>query len=716
MAQGSAKKNQGPAGATGATGPLGPTGPQGTPGVTGPIGPIGSPGVTGATGPQGQQGIQGATGVTGPTGPQGNQGSPGITGLTGSPGINAYSTTEGFTQPAIGNAIPIRVPSGQWMQIGQYVFIPSGGYYSVASGSVPTFSIKNLGYSGVNIPVGSTVATAFISPGGIAGTTGATGPQGQQGIQGTTGPTGPIGPQGIQGITGATGTAGATGPTGPQGPQGSPGVTGATGPIGTPGSAGATGPTGPQGPQGIQGPTGAPGAAGSLFTNVPSGFISPVLSIHISGDNFRAAPSGASFLDTYLVASGATGGWTGMDGRLLQFGYSAVGFSGWTDITLASIQAGQMFIVGATGPRGQATGYVPTGSFAGKYGQIVQMNSNAPGASYTFMIPTTGAQVVIAGANAVSQDFQYVYDALNGGWIKPQRLAYYSNLKIANYTMNVNDEVVGIGRLTQAITVNLPSGPAIGDTYAIKDVLGSAQSFPITVNGAGQNIDQATTFTLNKPFSSYYFGFNGTQWNILNDYGVATSTIPISNNGSPIAKFAANINLIGGLLGTTGVGNTVNINSLNDFAIFGLTGANMSTGLAASGPMVRWNTDIIGATGLIGHTTIGTAAGVVVINKSGWYEVDYSLRFTGIVASGLSQPLTQCFLSATGGFGVGTPIPQSYALASVASGQGFAAQSFMVYIPASSNIETFVSKFPGGSPSGIAYSPTGSKFSIKLKG
>lgn len=33
------------------------------------------------------------------------------------------------------------------MQIGQYVFIPSGGYYTVASGSVPTF-IASFGLSG----------------------------------------------------------------------------------------------------------------------------------------------------------------------------------------------------------------------------------------------------------------------------------------------------------------------------------------------------------------------------------------------------------------------------------------------------------------------------------------------------------------------------------------------------------------------------------------
>ena len=50
--------------------------------------------------------------------------------------------------------------------------------------------LQNLGYSGVNIPIGSIVSAAFVSPGGIAGTTGITGAQGIQGSPGVTGATG----------------------------------------------------------------------------------------------------------------------------------------------------------------------------------------------------------------------------------------------------------------------------------------------------------------------------------------------------------------------------------------------------------------------------------------------------------------------------------------------------------------------------------------------
>ena len=95
--------------------------------------------MTGATGPTGAQGAQGVTGATGPTGAQG------VTGPTGPDGINTYSLLiSGYTQPAIGGLISLQIPSSYWMQVGQYVFIPSGGYYQVASGSTPTQVLKIL--------------------------------------------------------------------------------------------------------------------------------------------------------------------------------------------------------------------------------------------------------------------------------------------------------------------------------------------------------------------------------------------------------------------------------------------------------------------------------------------------------------------------------------------------------------------------------------------
>ena len=134
----------------------------------------------------------GPTGTIGATGVQGPQGATG----QGIPGDGAYSTSYGFTQPSVGANITITTPSGNWIQPNMYVFIPSGGYYIVVSSSGGAATIQNPGYSGVNIPVGSAVATAYIVPGGIAGVTGSTG------SIGSTGPTGPMGATGSIGVTG----------------------------------------------------------------------------------------------------------------------------------------------------------------------------------------------------------------------------------------------------------------------------------------------------------------------------------------------------------------------------------------------------------------------------------------------------------------------------------------------------------------------------------
>jgi hypothetical protein len=139
-------------------------------------------------------------GVTGAQGPQGSPGVTGTMGPAGATGFNAYGTVSQFTQPTGGANAAVLVPAGGWMQVGQVVFVASGGHYSVSSGSVPTFYIQNLGISGINLPPGQTIATGAITPGGAVGSTGVTGPAGFSGANRltsqfllgfSTGPTGP---------------------------------------------------------------------------------------------------------------------------------------------------------------------------------------------------------------------------------------------------------------------------------------------------------------------------------------------------------------------------------------------------------------------------------------------------------------------------------------------------------------------------------------------
>jgi collagen type VII alpha len=479
--------SQGIQGSPGVTGATGPQGPQGSPGVTGPIGPgspsagpQGSPGVTGPTGPQGPQGSPGVTGATGPTGPQGNQGSPGV---TGAPGINAYSTTEGFTQPAIGNAIPIQVPSGQWMQIGQYVFIPSGGYYTIASGSVPTFSIQNLGYSGVNIPVGSAVAAGFVSPGGVAGVTGTTGPTGPQGNQGSPGVTGPQGSQGIQGSPGVTGATGPTGPQGSQGIQGSPGVTGATGPTGpqgsqgiqgSPGVTGATGPTGPQGNQGSPGVTGITGAPGINAYSTTQGFTQPAVGNAIpiqipSGywiniGQYVFIPSGGY----YVVASGSVPTFS-----LQNLGYSGTNIPVGSAVSAAFVSPGGIAgVTGATGVQGIQGQTGPTGpqgpqgspGVTGTTGPTgPQGNQGSPGATGVTGAPGINAYSTTAGFTQPAVGSDIAIQIPSGYWIQAGQYVFIPS---AGYYVVASGAVPTFSLQNLGYSgVNIPVGSTVAASF-----------------------------------------------------------------------------------------------------------------------------------------------------------------------------------------------------------------------------------------------------------
>lgn len=203
--------------------------------------------------------------------------------------------------------------------------------------------------------------------------------------------------------------------------------------------------------------------------------------------------------------------------------------------------------------------------------------------------------------------------------------------------------------------------------------------------------------------------------------GPGVSGINISNNNTALGYFQ-NVNLQGGLVGTTGPNNTVAINSLNDFILVGVAGANMASASNASGGMIQWNNAIY-KQGAIGATTVGTAAGWITIQKSGYFEVNYNLTFTG-VPSGTLLEVTN-FLGATGGagqygYGSGTPISQSLTYINAPGASGSAAFStdnyYVVYIPSGSSIETYYRKVGSAIPSGIGISPTGTSFTMKCVG
>lgn len=167
----------------------------------------------------------------------------------------------------------------------------------------------------------------------------------------------------------------------------------------------------------------------------------------------------------------------------------------------------------------------------------------------------------------------------------------------------------------------------------------------------------------------------------------------------------------GNVYQATGYGpiDTSNPNSVTqDLLVVGMTGSSMATNIAASGPMVIYNHNWIAPVGAIGHTTIGTAAGWMTIQKSNYYHIAYSIAFTG-VPSGTSQIQVQQYNSATGA-GAGSAIPQS--LSTIYGGTGFVDNTYIAYLASGTSLETYVSR-QGPAPSGMAISPTGTQLSIR---
>ena len=63
-------------------------------------------------------------------------------------------------------------------------------------------------------------------------------------------------------------------------------------------------------------------------------------------------------------------------------------------------------------------------------------------------------------------------------------------------------------------TIILPIAP-IGTVFMVKDIDGDAFTNPITVSGLGSTIDGSPTATIDAPYGSLQFIFNGTEWNIV---------------------------------------------------------------------------------------------------------------------------------------------------------------------------------------------------------
>ena len=100
----------------------------------------------------------------------------------------------------------------------------------------------------------------------------------------------------------------------------------------------------------------------------------------------------------------------------------------------------------------------------------------------------------------------------SGATIVDIRTAVATPITVVAATDNIIDVAVP-GPV--AVAVILPAG-VLGQQFTIKDGLGlAAPATPITITPAAGTIDGAATATINAPYGSLTFVYNGTQWLIL---------------------------------------------------------------------------------------------------------------------------------------------------------------------------------------------------------
>ena len=124
------------------------------------------------------------------------------------------------------------------------------------------------------------------------------------------------------------------------------------------------------------------------------------------------------------------------------------------------------------------------------------------------ILPGTGISISPAGGNGINT----VTISASGGAFADIRTAVATPITVVAATDNIIDVAVP-GPV--AVAVTLPAG-VLGQEFTIKDGLGlAAPATPITITPTAGTIDGAATATIDAPYGSLTFVYNGTQWLIL---------------------------------------------------------------------------------------------------------------------------------------------------------------------------------------------------------
>ena len=228
-------------------------------------------------------------------------------------------------------------------------------------------------------------------------------------------------------------------------------------------------------------PTSANDAVTKAYADAITGgliWINPIEDPDLADDSRTSPPVSPTEGVVYIVNSGGTGAWAGLDGHAVQWMHPTGGGPlQWVDLLSRSVQAGDRFLVTAKAGAG-----LEGGSFVGKHNYIVQVTGGSPGSytySFTFPIGQNTAFVQNDRSNNFGQSFTFDSISTNS-WIQiggPASVSAGAALSYTANTLNVrtdNTNIIVNGSndldLASNITANLTgnvTGVASGNEHPL---------------------------------------------------------------------------------------------------------------------------------------------------------------------------------------------------------------------------------------------------------
>lgn len=182
---------------------------------------------------------------------------------------------------------------------------------------------------------------------------------------------------------------------------------------------------------------------------------------------------------------------------------------------------GRIFASGAWGIGNSATNNTSSTAQAGLTGPLLNLSATTGGS----MTTTTNQALLFNTAGTLSAQGNVAFNLIAGSTTVASAVptkfitSVGRRVKVTSITTNygilTTDEIVSIGTITGACTLQMPSSPTTGDTYVVKDANGLATTFAIVIQGNGNNIDNAATFTFSANYSVITLAYNGSKWMIV---------------------------------------------------------------------------------------------------------------------------------------------------------------------------------------------------------